>query len=117
VSKTAFISHCPNFIIIHLQRIVFNMDTFINEKINTRFEFPMQIDLSPYVGEPEQKDRPIDENQYELAGVVVHYGTAEAGHYYSFIKSEHQQWLELNDSKVSGFDNKNIEAQCFGSNT
>lgn len=54
---------------------------------------------------------------YELGGVIAHYGTAEAGHYYSFIKSEQQQWLELNDSKVSGFDVKNIETECFGSNT
>lgn len=50
VSKTSFISHCPNFIIVHLQRIVFNMDTLINEKINSRFEFPMELDLAPYVG-------------------------------------------------------------------
>jgi ubiquitin carboxyl-terminal hydrolase 34 len=41
VAKKSWISYCPNVIIIHLQRIVFNMDTFINEKINSRFEFPM----------------------------------------------------------------------------
>lgn len=87
VSKTSFISHCPNFIIVHLQRIVFNMDTLVNEKINSKFEFPMEINLSEYIGQQEPNSELTDEYQYELKGVVAHYGTAEAGHYYSFVKS------------------------------
>ena len=55
-----------------------------------------------------------DENyEYKLVGVVVHMGTADAGHYISFIninrngknvgtpewlKTENEKWLEFNDS-------------------
>ena len=55
-----------------------------------------------------------DENyEYKLVGVVVHMGTADAGHYISYIninrgtksednpewlKTENDKWLEFNDS-------------------
>lgn len=55
-----------------------------------------------------------DENyEYKLVGVVVHMGTADAGHYISYIninrgtksednpewlKTESDKWLEFNDS-------------------
>lgn len=32
-------------LIIHLQRIVFNLDTFINEKITTKHSFPNTYNL------------------------------------------------------------------------
>lgn len=33
---------------MHLQRIIFNFDTFRNDKINSHWEFPYQLDLKPY---------------------------------------------------------------------
>lgn len=30
---------------IHLQRIVFNLETFINEKITTKHTFPLEFNL------------------------------------------------------------------------
>lgn len=35
-------------LIVHLQRIIFNFETFRNDKINSFFEFPFQLDLKPY---------------------------------------------------------------------
>ena len=40
VFKRSLIAETPNVLIVHLQRIVFNFDTFQNDKINSRFEFP-----------------------------------------------------------------------------
>jgi ubiquitin carboxyl-terminal hydrolase 34 len=48
LSKRTLISQTPNVLIVHLQRIIFNFDTFRNDKINTFFEFPYQLDLKPY---------------------------------------------------------------------
>ena len=48
VSKRTLISQTPNVLIVHLQRIIFNFDTFQNDKINQHFEFPQHLDLTPY---------------------------------------------------------------------
>jgi len=59
ISKRTLLSETPNVLIVHLQRITFNMETFRNDKINTLFDFPMMLDLKPYsyynVMEKEQR--------------------------------------------------------------
>lgn len=48
ISKRTLISQTPNVLIVHLQRIIFNFETFRNDKINSYFEFPNVLDLKPY---------------------------------------------------------------------
>jgi uncharacterized UBP type Zn finger protein len=48
ISKRILLSQTPNVLIVHLQRIIFNFDTFRNDKINSFFEFPAHLDLKPY---------------------------------------------------------------------
>lgn len=60
---------------------------------------------------------PSEYYEYELAGVVVQVGTAEAGHYYSFIRdreNDGDKWYEFNDSTVRTFRAEELELQCFG---
>ena len=38
----------PNVLIVHLQRIVFDFNTFQNTKVNTLFEFPNSLNLSKF---------------------------------------------------------------------
>jgi len=49
---------------------------------------------------------------------VVHSGTADSGHYYSFIKDKDQpesgKWYEMNDSIVREFDPADIPSECYG---
>lgn len=45
VTKRTRISKAPKTLIIHLQRIVFNYDTFINEKITTKHSFPNNFNI------------------------------------------------------------------------
>lgn len=57
---------------------------------------------------------------YDLVGVLVHSGGADAGHYYSFIKERNKEsknygkWLEFNDTQVKEFDKVNLKKECFG---
>jgi ubiquitin carboxyl-terminal hydrolase 9/24 len=62
---------------------------------------------------------------YELVGVVVHSGQANAGHYYSFIKerrdnyltnANYGKWYKFNDAFVEEFDmnESTLESECFG---
>lgn len=48
IQKRSLLTKPPNVLIFHLQRIVFNFNTFGNEKINTFFEFPQILDLSSH---------------------------------------------------------------------
>ena len=48
VSKRTLIAETPNVLIVHLQRLLFNFDTFQNDKLNQHFEFPEHLDLRPY---------------------------------------------------------------------
>jgi 2-oxo-4-hydroxy-4-carboxy--5-ureidoimidazoline (OHCU) decarboxylase len=43
------VERLPNTLIIHLQRIIFDMDTFMNKKLNSRIEFPNVLNMRPYM--------------------------------------------------------------------
>jgi len=48
ISKRSLISKCPNVLIVHNQRLVFNFETFRNDKLNSLFKFPHVLDLKPF---------------------------------------------------------------------
>ena len=100
--KRTCLDELPNVLIIHLQRIIYNFDFQMNEKINSRLEFPKEINMEPYTIEGlEAREKVNGESeeiakfhgkgemyyQYKLVGVVVHLGTADAGHYFSYINT------------------------------
>ena len=166
ISKRILLSQTPNVLIVHLQRIIFNFDTFRNDKINSFFEFPSHLDLKPYsfyevmkrenrlkkkvAKDGEEEDPKADEKQggqgssednawpeeddcweYKLVGVTVHTGTANAGHYWSYIntrrghaepdendpnwsKTETDTWMEFNDSTVRNFNFDKLKEECYG---
>ena len=56
---------------------------------------------------------------YELIGIVIHSGQANAGHYYSFIKNtqcNNNQWYRFNDTLVEEIQltEQMLEEECFG---
>lgn len=51
---------------------------------------------------------------YDLTGIIIHTGTTERGHYYSFAKKSKDLWLEFNDTNVSVFDLEDLEDEAFG---
>jgi hypothetical protein len=69
--------------------------------------------------------------EYKLVGVTVHSGTANAGHYWSYINTrrghaepdedsatwantESDQWMEFNDSSVRNFNFDKLKEETFG---
>ena len=93
VYKRNLIAETPNVLIVHLQRLVFNFDTFQNDKINTRFEFPNILNLKNYSfkevmtqegkylsdveDEYVKKLMSMEDSEfvYKLVGVIIHRGT------------------------------------------
>ncbi|XP_057829363.2 uncharacterized protein LOC131040449 isoform X2 [Cryptomeria japonica] len=157
--KRTCVKSLPNTLVIHLKRFDFDYETMQQLKLKDRFEFPIHLDMKPYtveglalresqsqgignsersaVNEGSQGDlsdlRSDSYYQYDLVGVVVHSGTAFAGHYYSYIKerpgdgllngrkagtggyvADAKWWMSFDDKQVQPYDLKNLERDCFG---
>jgi len=118
--KRACLQDIPDNLIFHLKRFDFNLRTMQRSKINDYFSFPHRIDMRPYKVEhlmDPAEDIPND--IFELVGILVHSGTAESGHYYSYVRErpsygKYPTWVEFNDDHVTSFDPTTIEANCFG---
>jgi ubiquitin carboxyl-terminal hydrolase 34 len=118
--KRACLKDIPDNLIFHLKRFDFNLRTLMRSKINDHFSFPTKIDMRPYKVE-HLMDNPAEtpEDVFELVGILVHSGTAESGHYYSFIRerpsnADKESWVEFNDDVVSPWDPNQMENACFG---
>ncbi|KAB5570070.1 hypothetical protein GE09DRAFT_957769 [Coniochaeta sp. 2T2.1] len=118
--KRACLKDIPDNLIFHLKRFDFNLRTLQRSKINDRFAFPTQIDMRPYT--IEHLSNPADdigEDLFDLVGVLVHTGTAESGHYYSYVRerprnNDSEAWVEFNDDTVTSWDPTHLESACFG---
>ena len=146
VLRTA-ISTLPNMMILSLKRFDLDYNTFETVKLNSRCAFGQTLNMKRYTLEGleamEQAGVEDDENgvspmdtssgvarldplsklpdedyEYKLAGVLVHAGVAQGGHYYSFIKDRStgskDQWYRYDDEDVTPFDPASIEVECFG---
>ncbi|KAH8686753.1 hypothetical protein BGZ61DRAFT_45221 [Ilyonectria robusta] len=118
--KRACLKDIPDNVIFHLKRFDFNLRTLQRSKINDYFSFPARVNLRPYtiehLSQPENDD---EEDMFELVGVLVHSGTAESGHYYSYIRErpsfgDRQSWVEFNDDMVTPWDPAMMESSTFG---
>ena len=112
----------PDNLIFHLKRFDFDLTSFQRSKINDRFDFPVRIDMSRYkYAHLIDSTVDVSEDWFDLVGILVHNGTAEAGHYYSYIRTPQDSptapgghWVEFNDADVSYFDANKIPDACFG---
>lgn len=93
--------------VLHLQLKRFEYDFVADDlvKIDDLYEYPDQIDLSPYLGDVPDSVRQQNWN-YKLHGVLVHQGSVSNGHYYAMLKpfakaAEGQTgWYRFDDDKV-----------------
>ena len=125
----------PNVLIIHLKRFEFNFNTFQNEKVNTRFEFPPILDLNKYTFKKynesinkkfederlnELMTKQDDDYIYRLVGVNIHRGAAQHGHYWSLIninrgkrEKEGAAWHKVEDDIWRAYDDDEVRFQSF----
>lgn len=139
IKKRNSIAELPNVLIVYLQRLWYNYEIDRNEKINSRLEFPKELNLKKYSVEELMRkeiesrntDKAFEETdefyfksneyyEYDLAGVNVHIGSADSGHYFSYINTvrdgegnsrsydrknmeQKNHWLKFNDSSISKF--------------
>lgn len=119
--KRACLKDVPDNLIFNLKRFDYDIMTGMRAKVNDEFEFPETVDMAPYtidaLTQPENASKP---DNFELVGVIVHTGTADSGHYYSFTrqrpssKEKSDAWVQFNDSEVTTFDLDTLKENCFG---
>ena len=145
IKKLTSLAKLPNVLFIHLKRFYMNYEKEETEKINSKFEFPNTINLKNFCveenSEIQNNSKELDSiykkiddyYEYELKGINVHLGSAEGGHYISFIDVERDgnnnesnikssiengviksRWLKFNDSIVTEFDTKDIPIESYG---
>eukprot|EP01116_Phalansterium_solitarium_P008217 TRINITY_DN2173_c0_g1_i3.p1 TRINITY_DN2173_c0_g1~~TRINITY_DN2173_c0_g1_i3.p1 ORF type:complete len:1275 (-),score=-28.51 TRINITY_DN2173_c0_g1_i3:4-3828(-) len=126
--KRMCIKTLPNTLFLHLKRFEFDYDKMKHVKVNDRCEFPVELNMEQFTVEGVAQAEAVAQGvtleplhppafySYDLVGVIVHYGTVDSGHYYSFIKERvgNCLWHEYNDTKVLAFDPSQIPLACFG---
>eukprot|EP01124_Arcella_intermedia_P026994 TRINITY_DN5198_c0_g1_i1.p1 TRINITY_DN5198_c0_g1~~TRINITY_DN5198_c0_g1_i1.p1 ORF type:complete len:2650 (-),score=519.31 TRINITY_DN5198_c0_g1_i1:70-6840(-) len=120
-NKRYCIKNLSNYLIFNLKRFEYDFNTDSKLKLNDYFSFPHILNIKPWTqeglaGNSEDPVRPDWYYNYELCGVLVHSGSADSGHYYSYIKTNNENglWYEFNDSRVSSFNVNSLERECFG---
>ncbi|GAO14057.1 hypothetical protein UVI_02038490 [Ustilaginoidea virens] len=115
--SVACLKDVPDNLIFHLKRFDFNLRTMQRNKINDYFAFPQSLDVAPYTVEYLSSQSGARQSDlFELVGILVHSGTAESGHYYSYIRDPGHRsgWIEFNDDSVSPWDPVLMESSTFG---
>lgn len=115
--KRSSIAVGPRVLVIQCKRFAFDFETFRRVKINDKYNFPLNLSLTPYTAQALDTGNagPAEsELKYELVGVVVHMGTADSGHYYSFVRYKDSRWLEFNDANVTEVTKEAFLDKCYG---
>ena len=103
------IVEAPKILIIQLKRFNYNLMTRGREKINSFYQFSLDLDLSQLMtGNDQQKVN------YDLCGVVQHQGSVDSGHYFSDVLRESGKWLCLNDNKVTKINGDDLPFEAAG---
>ena len=110
--RRVLVNSLPKVLIITLRRFEFNYEIMRRVKLNDFCEFPNELDMTDYTSD-ELGAQEKEYFQYRIKGVLVHLGTAESGHYYSYIRNE-DSWFEFNDALVVPFDPKDLSQEAFG---
>ena len=130
--KRQVIKELPHTLCFQLKRFEFDYETMQRLKVKDRFEFPQQLDMRPFTLDDDPAaaaasgDKPEWYYNYTLMGVVVHSGSAFAGHYYSYIRERVEPahgsggtvtpgpWYVFDDRRVEPYDAVNLERDTFG---
>ena len=108
--KHLILKSLPNILVISLNRFEFNYDTMLKYKLNSYFEFPLQLDMKDYLIENHTEKN----TEYELTGITIHFGLSDFGHYYDIIKGPDNKWYKFNDINISEFKEENIPGEAYG---
>lgn len=72
----------PVYTFFYVNRFEFDMVTFQRVKVKSEFQYPFEINMTPFIDSEQSTGDFI----YELTGVIVHRGNPYGGHYFLVCK-------------------------------
>ena len=118
--KIQTLGKLPPYLIIQLSRFEYKYAQGIRMKINSQFTFPTLLDLKSYVSKSYLKDQNNNEiiTHYNLRGIIMHQGSADFGHYTSYIKDRlSDKWFLYNDLSVKEVSESEVLKNAYGTST
>jgi ubiquitin carboxyl-terminal hydrolase 34 len=121
--KRTCLDEVPDSLTFCLKRFAFDNMQDGENKVNDRFDFPPEIDISMYKRDYlESPAETQDPDVFELVGVIVHQGSLGYGHYWSYVRVAGQPydapgaWLYVEDgiTKQCTGGVKAIQQECSG---
>ena len=83
----------PKVLLVQLKR--FDLE----KKLDAAVRFEEKLDLGPFCDDSSIQ-LASKSCEYTLIGVVMHEGTAKAGHYWAFVRTEANAWFRCDDAVV-----------------
>ena len=101
VHRTLRFKELPPILLLNINRIEFCPIAFEPIKINDRFEFPAELDMSQFTVKEEGAESSCA--IYSLCSVIVHMGSANMGHYIAYCRpaGEQGKWFCFDDDHVT----------------
>lgn len=110
-SSRVAITRWPDYLVIQLQRWDFAMETGERNKLVHDLAFPVNLKTQDIRNVSDSVECDFD---YTLAGVVVHQGTADQGHYMTVVQGADEEWFLCNDQTIEYFDVDQLDNWAFG---
>jgi ubiquitin carboxyl-terminal hydrolase 7 len=107
-------THLPPVLQLQLKRFEYDSVQDGMQKLNDRYEFPLELDLTGFVHAPS--DDPQSDCCYALHSVLVHSGGASGGHYYAYVRPTCAglDWFCFDDDRVTRVDASCAVEDNFG---
>ena len=105
--KYCQLKQLPPILTFSLLRFTYDLKTYQRIKETTKFEFPLELDLTEFIEDTFKTEITEDYAKYELFSIIIHSGSAYGGHYRTYIKdfSELGEWkTEEKNLLVSDWD-------------
>jgi len=106
----------PKILQLHLLRFSYDWNTDVMSKINDRFSFGKELDLTEICNDDDDGKNNENDMIYDLQSIVVHAGEYGSGHYYAYIRPDARKktWYRYDDDRVTEVSFKEVKNDAFG---
>ena len=104
------LNHVPPYLIIQLARFDYDYKTWERIKINSQFSIPLDLDFKGRLKSNQEQTK------YKLHGIIMHYGSAQFGHYISYVKERKEggKWYCFNDQLITEISEERVLRAASG---